>query len=269
MYYIEAAHPAIITQEQFDKSQEIRKSNIEKFHSLTEDYTPNKYTTTSMFAGKLKCPHCGKSYIKRKGTVKTDYSKEILVCPQNKMKVTCPGAIVSVHLLNQVLEQQLNYLVRHKKHFITLARSAFMNNSERLSLMEKQKATEAKTEAYKTIIASLGRSSDKGDLLLKETYETKLNDERIKLAYYTNELLTTYNIEGGIALLNKAILKCGRTHSLRDFLEEVVDYIIVRDKDFLEFKLKHIATDNCPLSDLLTLEYLSRKTTKHLKHVVM
>lgn len=57
MYYVTESHPAIISKETFQKAQEIKAKNNEKYVAVK--------TFTSPFEGIIKCGFCGRNYVRK------------------------------------------------------------------------------------------------------------------------------------------------------------------------------------------------------------
>lgn len=87
-YVLKDAHEAIISQETFEKAQEIMKERAEK--------SPKK--TFSCFTGKVKCGHCGRSCARR-----TLHGIKIWKCQGNEVSRTCDARYIKEDELRSIV----------------------------------------------------------------------------------------------------------------------------------------------------------------------
>lgn len=111
MYYVENSHPAIISQEVFDKAQLILEHHREEH----QNYAPPKYTE---FTGLIQCGICGAKYKKRRQKF---VFWDCRTCVENG-KSECPGCRLPeeqlIPLVNSVTEDTSNILKITAKEYI-------------------------------------------------------------------------------------------------------------------------------------------------------
>lgn len=101
-YYIKNHHPAIISQEVFDKAQEIRKSRSDDY--LNRNITGEKGKKYS-FTGKMFCGFCNSIYTKVLWKQKEypDYSRTVWKCRKadKRSRKECPDSLI---IYNEIME---------------------------------------------------------------------------------------------------------------------------------------------------------------------
>lgn len=92
-YYIKNHHPAIVSEEVFDKAQEIReKRNGNRAKPCVESGTRIKYSRQYAFSSMIECGYCGKMVSRRSWHSNTNHTKTIWQCSNStkKGKQNCP-----------------------------------------------------------------------------------------------------------------------------------------------------------------------------------
>ena len=54
-----------------------------------------------------------------------------MMCPSNKMTKTCPGENISIHILQQAINQQMTYITKNKKEFLNLVKESLEKQSRK------------------------------------------------------------------------------------------------------------------------------------------
>ncbi len=270
MYYVENSHPPIVTQELFNKAQEIRKAQIEKFHHITsEKIDKDMYNQHTKYAGMLKCPYCGKSYIRRKKNTNSEYSRNMMMCPSNKMIKTCPGENISVSILDKAILNQLKYIISNKKDFLNLVYKAVESNPQRLSLLLVKEATEAKILGLQAKKQQLLDPINEFELKVMEEINNELNDSSLELPSINNQLSKTYQPEQVKNTINNILLKQAKSNDFDSLLGELIKSITVINKNNIEFRIKHVECSGLLKTKSLFVNYIVRKIENRLEHYVM
>lgn len=155
-YYIEGGHPAIISQETFDRAN----NRIESGEVSTR--------RGHMFSGKIFCGICGNKYFRKKRNCGTKYEKVYWVCgTKHSRALSCRDSVnLTDDDVTQLFVSAINTLFREKEKVIKAARAvvdrAFPNND---LLRKRQELEDAIT--------------DKEDLLnvLTEKNKTEAQDQ--------------------------------------------------------------------------------------------
>lgn len=115
MYFIKNHHPAIISQEMFDKAQEIRKERAKNY--ADRNFVGEKGKNYS-FTGKMYCAFCNSIYT-RVAYVKPNYFKEVWKCHRadKKSRKECPDSyIITNEAMENIFIDLYNSLcVKHEK----------------------------------------------------------------------------------------------------------------------------------------------------------
>jgi len=270
MYYVENSHPPIISQELFDLAQQIRRSQIDKFHHTTSSVVEkDKYNKHTIYKGLLKCPHCGKSYIHRSGTGKSEYSKAIMMCPSNKMKKTCPGETISVSILEQAIHNQLMHIVKNKVAISMKIEQSVLGNPRRELLIRQINELEHSINNLVLSVENMQSKVDDFHSQVQEQINSDIMRHRFDLANLKNILSTKFNLNLIKQNFNKAISTYLKNSDLEQLLFNITDSIVVHNKNKLTFYLVYKDSLNEVCTDNLLIRYMIRKTENRLEHSVM
>ena len=160
----ENTHEPIITQQEFDLVQELRKNKRR----------PTKHEEVNPFSGMVYCADCGKKmYLCRATSLTTD--QEHLKCSTySSDKDACSAHFIRTVVLNEIVLNELNkLLVRVKEHEDEFVQAA-MDNSVQKQTSELSKAKKAMKQAEKRI-AELDRLFTR---LYEDNVSGKISDER-------------------------------------------------------------------------------------------
>jgi DNA invertase Pin-like site-specific DNA recombinase len=114
-YYVTNSHPAIITQEKFDKVQLIKQQRMMKYNKTLNRADIKKKQQKTKYANLLVCGNCGKHYTHRTNHRGKPYEKSFLICSSNKNKKICPNDSISTDLINKITERVMDTINRNKK----------------------------------------------------------------------------------------------------------------------------------------------------------
>lgn len=122
-YYVEGTHPAIIDRETFDAVQS------ERARRKALGQRANKGLNTSCFTGRLKCPHCGVSYMHYKE--KSNPLQDYWVCGSKSVKgLRCPvGGYINQNSMKKICNEVLG--LDEFDEAVFLDRVAFINIPKR------------------------------------------------------------------------------------------------------------------------------------------
>ena len=168
-------HEAIVSQEDFDLVQEIRKNKRRKL---------TRHNEISPFSGMVYCADCGQRlYLSRTTTANYDY--EHMKCSTYAFDGSCSAHYIRISVLTEIVLNELNKICEtvreHKDEFL---KTAADNSAQKHS--EELKAAKKKLTQTDKRIAEL-------DKLFMRLYEDnvsgKISDERFKFmaANYENE----------------------------------------------------------------------------------
>jgi len=160
----ENVHDAIVTQEQFDRVQELRKNKRRN----------TKNGKTSLFSGLLRCADCGeKLYF---CTAKHfEPKQDHFVCSNYKSNTgTCSAHFIRDEVLNRIVLHHLQNVLLFARQF----ESSFVRMISEKSVDERQK----ELSEMKRTIQKNNRRIDELDMLFKRIYEDnislKISDDR-------------------------------------------------------------------------------------------
>lgn len=168
----ENSHPAIISQETFDKVQNLRRETKRR---------PTRLGDMGLFSGMVRCGLCGsKMYLcRRNGQRERDY----YVCSNyRKNKANCPDAklargLVLEELVLDELRETISYIKSNRKAFVHEINDRNRREID-TSLLEKQKSidqTRTRIDEIDAVIKQL--YIDRVNGVLKEQRFIKLSDE--------------------------------------------------------------------------------------------
>jgi len=268
-YYVENSHLPIITQEMFDKAQTIRKGQVEKYHhTVSSVVVKDKYNKTTKYAGLLRCSLCGKNYTHRTSR-KSSYSASVVSCSSNKHRKQCANDPISTPILDQAIENQLRYIIKLKKEILNLAYAAIEQNPKRRALLASKEAHEAQIEALQRELASLEDYADEFHQQVIEKIKSELLRLNVEYANEKNLLATRYHPEVVKQTLDAIITEHAKDETMDQLLIELIDHIAVRDKNHLEFHLKHVKGSGNLKTEALEVIYFIRKTQYRLEHYIV
>lgn len=182
----ENTHEPIVTQQEFDLVQELRKNKRR----------PTKHEEVNPFSGMAYCADCGKKMYLCRATSLTADQKHLKCSTYSSDKDACSTHFIRTVVLNEIVLNELNkLLVRVKEHEEEFVQAA-MDNSVQKQSSELTKAKKALKQAEKRIIELdrlftrlyednvSGKISDERFVVMSEGYE----DEQKKLKAKASEV---------------------------------------------------------------------------------
>ncbi|MGN0575798.1 MAG: recombinase family protein [Ruminococcus sp.] len=160
----ENTHEPIVTQQEFDLVQELRKNKRR----------PTKHEEVNPFSGMVYCADCGKKMYLCRATSLTADQEHLKCSTYSTDKDACSAHFIRTVVLNEIVLNELNKLLvsvkEHEDEFVQAA----MNNSVQKQSSELTKAKKALKQAEKRI-AELDRLFTR---LYEDNVSGKISDER-------------------------------------------------------------------------------------------
>lgn len=160
----ENTHEPIVTQQEFDLVQELRKNKRR----------PTKHEEVNPFSGMVYCADCGKKMYLCRATSLTADQEHLKCSTYSSDKDACSAHFIRTIVLNEIVLNELNkLLVRVKEHEDEFVQAA-IDNSVQKQTSELSKAKKAMKQAEKRI-AELDRLFTR---LYEDNVSGKISDER-------------------------------------------------------------------------------------------
>ena len=187
-FYIKNHHEAIVSEEEWNMAQEIRKSRYGKNTNIIEG-TREKQSRKFAFSSMCECAYCGTKFSRRSHHQDTQHKKPVWVCrtAANKGKASCPDskAIDESILENafvesfQLLADNFDDILESVLESIEIELSS-TDNSDRLKRVEKSLATvEAKRKKLTDMLLD--------DKISKEAYDERFDEFTRKISQTKQE----------------------------------------------------------------------------------
>ena len=187
-FYIKNHHEAIVSEEEWNMAQEIRKSRYGKNTSIIEG-TREKQSRKFSFSSMCECAYCGTKFSRRSHHQDTQHKKPVWVCrtAANKGKASCPNskAIDESILENafvesfQLLADNFDDILESVLESIEIELSS-TDNSDRLKRVDKSLATvEAKRKKLTDMLLD--------DKISKEAYDERFDEFTRKISQTKQE----------------------------------------------------------------------------------
>ena len=187
-FYIKNHHEAIVSEEEWNMAQEIRKSRYGKNTSIIEG-TREKQSRKFAFSSMCECAYCGTKFSRRSHHQDTQHKKPVWVCrtAANKGKASCPDskAIDESILENafvesfQLLADNFDDILESVLESIEIELSS-TDNSDRLKRVDKSLATvEAKRKKLTDMLLD--------DKISKEAYDERFDEFTRKISQTKQE----------------------------------------------------------------------------------
>jgi len=263
-YYVKNTHPSIISQEKYDKVQDLRKQKGLKYNHTTNLRTlRNRKKNKSIYNGFIKCPYCGKNYQLRINHPHDNYRTRMLVCASNKIKKTCVGESLFADTFDKIMIRHINLIINKRSEFLRNLRTSLESHPVIIELKEKILVLEKEINSINSILSN-SNNNDFSGTFNKELYNKKIDLQK-NLILLNNKLLTTHNVDSKINKIER-ILKNYKTpiKSIQDFpFKDLFDKVIVKNRNLLQFiiSFENQISNQKPITlESLKTEYLIRKT---------
>ena len=230
----ENTHEPIVTQQEFDLVQELRKNKRR----------PTKHEEVNPFSGMVYCADCGKKmYLCRATSLNAD--QEHLKCSTySSDKDACSAHFIRTVVLNEIVLNELNkLLVRVKEHedeFVQVA----MDNSVQKQSSELTKAKKALKQAEKRIIELdrlftrlyednvSGKISDERFAVMSEGYEDEQKKLKASVTELTAYIETAEQKSADVTAFISVVQKYEHITELTpEIMHELIEKIVVHAPD--------------------------------------
>lgn len=210
-------HEAIISEDVFEKVQEIRQQRHRKTRS----------GRSSIFSGLVYCSDCG-SKMQYGSSNNGDFSQDFFDCSLHKKdKEKCGGHFIRVKVLEQLvlkhMQLVMGYILRHESYFrIVMERQMKLASAEKLQVARKQLSQDEKR------IAELKRLFIK---IYEDNASGRLSDERFDMMSQSYEAEQKQLEEEVITLRNDIEVQERQNENIEKFIQKVHRNVGIEELD--------------------------------------
>ena len=193
-FYIRDHHEAIISEEMFEKAQEILECRSKTF-KLTKERQSNKY----LFSTLIKCKECGWSFRRTVRTYKNTYIRWVCSGHNGRGADSCPNAqTVDEEELIEVLSEYFSELLKAKKNVIRHVTGEFQRvykaKDENLNYEKELNAQLHKLQKMRQKYMDMYTD----DLITREELNEKIGGTKQEIERLENELkMVAYHLTKG------------------------------------------------------------------------
>lgn len=230
----ENTHEPIITQQEFDLVQELRKNKRR----------PTKHEEVNPFSGICYCADCGKKLYLCRATSLTEDQEHLKCSTYSSDKDACSAHFIRTVVLNEIVLNELNkLLVRVKEHEDEFVQAA-MDNSVQKQSSELAKAKKALKQAEKRIIELdrlftrlyednvSGKISNERFAVMSEGYENEQKKLKASVTELTAYIETAEQKSADVTTFISVVQKYERITELTpDIMHELIEKIVVHAPD--------------------------------------
>lgn len=230
----ENTHEPIVTQQEFDLVQELRKNKRR----------PTKHEEVNPFSGMVYCADCGKKMYLCRATSLTADQEHLKCSTYSSDKDACSAHFIRTIVLNEIVLNELNkLLVRVKEHEDEFVQAA-MDNSVQKQSSELTKAKKALKQAEKRIIELdrlftrlyednvSGKISDERFAVMSEGYEDEQKKLKASVTELTAYIETAEQKSADVTAFIRAVQKYERIKELTpEIMHELIEKIVVHAPD--------------------------------------
>jgi len=196
-FYIKNHHEAIVSEEEWNMAQEIRKSRYGKNTSIIEG-TREKQSRKFAFSSMCECAYCGTKLTRRSHNQDTQHKKPVWVCrtASNKGKSKCPHSkTMDESILENAFVETFQLMADNFDDVLDSVLESIEtelsnnDNSERLKRVDKSLAAmEAKRKKLTDMLLD--------DKILKEAYDERYDEYTQKINHSRQEQkILTSNVD--------------------------------------------------------------------------
>lgn len=233
-FIFENTHEPIVTQQEFDLVQELRKNKRR----------PTKHEEVNPFSGMVYCADCGKKMYLCRATSLTADQEHLKCSTYSSDKDACSAHFIRTVVLNEIVLNELNkLLVRVKEHEDEFVQAA-MDNSVQKQSSELTKAKKALKQAEKRIIELdrlftrlyednvSGKISDERFAVMSEGYEDEQKKLRDSASELTAYIETAEQKSADVTTFISVVKKYERITELTpEIMHELIEKIVVHAPD--------------------------------------
>ena len=230
----ENTHEPIVTQQEFDLVQELRKNKRR----------PTKHEEVNPFSGMVYCADCGKKMYLCRATSLTADQEHLKCSTYSSDKDACSAHFIRTVVLNEIVLNELNkLLVRVKEHEDEFVQAA-MDNSVQKQSSELTKAKKALKQAEKRIIELdrlftrlyednvSGKISDERFAVMSEGYEDEQKKLKASVTELTAYIETAEQKSADVTAFISVVQKYERITELTpEIMHELIEKIVVHAPD--------------------------------------
>ena len=233
-FIFENTHEPIVTQQEFDLVQELRKNKRR----------PTKHEEVNPFSGMVYCADCGKKMYLCRATSLTADQEHLKCSTYSSDKDACSAHFIRTVVLNEIVLNELNkLLVRVKENEDEFVQAA-MDNSVQKQSSELTKAKKALKQAEKRIIELdrlftrlyednvSGKISDERFAVMSEGYEDEQKKLRDSASELTAYIETAEQKSADVTTFISVVKKYERITELTpEIMHELIEKIVVHAPD--------------------------------------
>ena len=230
----ENTHEPIVTQQEFDLVQELRKNKRR----------PTKHEEVNPFSGMVYCADCGKKMYLCRATSLTADQEHLKCSTYSSDKDACSAHFIRTVVLNEIVLNELNKLLaRVKEHEGEFIQTAMSNSVQRKS-SELTKAKKALKQAEKRIIELdrlftrlyednvSGKISDERFAIISAGYENEQKKLRATVAELTDFIETAEQKSADVTAFIQVVQKYEHITELTpEIMHELIEKIVVHAPD--------------------------------------
>ncbi|MBP5362931.1 MAG: recombinase family protein [Ruminococcus sp.] len=230
----ENTHEPIVTQQEFDLVQELRKNKRR----------PTKHEEVNPFSGMVYCADCGKKMYLCRATSLTADQEHLKCSTYSSDKDACSAHFIRTVVLNEIVLNELNkLLVRVKEHEDEFVQAA-MDNSVQKQSSELTKAKKALKQAEKRIIELdrlftrvyednvSGKISDERFTVMSSGYEDEQKKLKASVTELTAYIETAEQKSADVTAFISVVQKYERITELTpEIMHELIEKIVVHAPD--------------------------------------
>ena len=233
-FIFENTHEPIVTQQEFDLVQELRKNKRR----------PTKHEEVNPFSGMVYCADCGKKMYLCRATSLTADQEHLKCSTYSSDKDACSAHFIRTVVLNEIVLNELNKLlvrvIEHEDEFVQAA----MDNSVQKQSSELTKAKKALKQAEKRIIELdrlftrlyednvSGKISDERFAVMSEGYEDEQKKLRDSASELTAYIETAEQKSADVTTFISVVKKYERITELTpEIMHELIEKIVVHAPD--------------------------------------
>ena len=230
----ENTHEPIVTQEQFDLVQELRKHKRR----------PTKHEEVNPFSGMVYCADCGKKMYLCRATSLTEDQEHLKCSTYSSDKNACSAHFIRTVVLKEIVLGELNKMVAFVKENEAEFIQSAMDNSVQKQSSELSKAKKAMKQAEKRI-AELdklftrlyednvsGKISDERFSMMSAGYEDEQKKLRATVTELTSYIETAEQKSSDVTAFIQAVQKYEHITELTpEIMHELISKIVVHAPD--------------------------------------
>lgn len=190
------------------------------------------------------------------------------MCPSNKSKKQCLGDNLSVHIIEQAVLNQIQFLIKNKTDFLKRVELAVERNPKRVSLVEKLSQLQGELESLRQNQSQLSGEEDSFHQVVNREVEIKQTQLQIEIASIQTILYATYHPKQTKAKVQAIINQYQRDKDVDPLLKNLVESITFSSPLRLEIRLKVESKQVNPIY-LQEITYPIRKKEKRFEHCIM